>query len=265
MRKISIIFLVYLFLNLFGCQREHQEGILKVGTLAGPETDLMEVAKDVAKNKYHLIIKIIEFSDYAIPNQALADGSIDANVFQHEPYLQQTNHVRGYDLVSVGKTFIYPMGIYSRKVTSLDDIQEKAIVAIPNDPTNEARALLLLEKAGLITLASGKTTDASIMDVKKNPRNLQIKTMNAAQLPRILPDVTLAVINTNYAVPGGLSPKEDALYLEDKDSEYANLIVVRAKEAKTVDIENLVQSIQSPEVALAAQRIFRDQALQAWS
>lgn len=264
MKKITLIFLVCTFLNTVGCQSSNQDGILKVGTIAGPETDLMVVAQQVAKEKYDLDIKIVEFSDYAIPNQALADGSIDANVFQHEPYLQMTNSAKGYNLVSIGKTFIYPMGIYSNKIGSLDEMSEKSLVGIPNDPTNEARALLLLQKAHLITLASGKTTTASVMDIKENPKHLKIKTMNAAQLPRALPDLTAAVINTTYAISSGLSPNKDAIYLEDQDSDYANIIVVRESDVQDPNIKKLARSIQSPEVEQAAGKLFHGQALVAW-
>lgn len=260
----KLVAVVLTFCCLVGCQDKGSDNRLKVGTISGPETDLMVVAKKVAKDQYNLDIKIVEFSDFAIPNAALADGSINANVFQHLPYLEQANADRGYNLISVGKTFIYPMGIYAKKLHSMDDIPNGATIAIPNDPTNEARALLLLQKAGLITLKSGKGAKASAMDIAGNPKKLKIKPLNAAQLQRVLPDVDLAVINTNYAVPAGLYPNKDAIYLEGQDSLYANIIVVREQDKDNPKIKELVAAIQSEPVKDKAAELFQQQAIVAW-
>jgi D-methionine transport system substrate-binding protein len=199
-----------------------------------------------------------------MPNTALNDGSIDANMFQHKPYLNEIVKTRHYNLVAIGKTFIYPMGIYSRKYISLQKVPVNAIVAIPNDPSNEARALLLLSKAGLIQLRSGANIRATTMDVTSNPKNLQIKVLDAAQLPRVLPDVDLAVINTNYAIPANLTPTKDALFIEDASSPYANIVVVRKKDKNDPRFKQLLSALHSKDVLLEAERLFKGQAIPAW-
>jgi len=250
-------------LALLGCQQKDKETLL-VGTIAGPETQLMQVAKKVAHAKYGLNIKIVEFQDYATPNVVLNDGRIDANVFQHQPYLDEVIKARGYQLVAVGKTFVYPVGIYSLSIKNINDVPQHAKVTLPNDPSNNARALLLLQKAGLIKLDPGKGLMVSQQDIKDNPKQLEFIEMDAAQLPRTLQDVSLAVINTNYAVAAGLMPSKDALFLEDKNSPYANLIVTRISEKDDPRIQQLVEALHSQEVVDEANKLFEHQAIPAW-
>lgn len=237
---------------------------IRVGTIAGPETELMEVAKNVAAAKYGLNVDIVQFTDYVLPNQALADGSIDANMYQHLPYLEETIAAKGYQLTSIGKTFIYPMGIYSNKITHLNELKTGAIVAIPNDPSNEARALLLLEKAGLIKLKSGNGLKATPNDIVENPKQIQIKELDAAQLPRVLKDVDLAAINTNYAMVVGLLPSRNGLFIENNDSPYANIVVVRSAEKDNPKFTKLMDALHSPEVIARAKKLFQGQAIPAW-
>ena len=259
--KKNIFLALSLVLSLVGCGRSDT---LKVGTISGPETELMETAKDVLKSKYDMPLDIVEFSDYSLPNTALQDGAIDANMFQHQPYLDAENKARGYDLITVAKTFIYPMGLYSQKIKSLDALPNKAIVAIPNDPTNEARALLLLQQAGLIKLKNNDLSALTPDAVSSNPKQLQFRELDAAQLPRTLEDVTLAAINTNYAIPAGLIPKRDAIVLESKDSPYANILVVRNKDRDNPKIKKLILALQSDQVKNKAKTLFKDQAIIAW-
>lgn len=261
--RIKILFLVLFALLFTACQQQDKNTLL-VGTIAGPETELMETAKQVAKEKYGLTIKIIEFTDYIEPNTALNDHSIDANMFQHQPYLTQQIKDRHYKLIAVGKTFVYPMGIYSKKIKTLTEISDKGIVAIPNDPSNEGRALLLLQKTALIQLKPSVGLFATPMDIQKNPKHLQFKELDAAQLARSLADVDIAMINTNYAIPAGLSPTKDAIFYEGSDSPYANIIVVREDEANNSNIKELVQAIQSSAVLKKAEEIFKGQAIPAW-
>lgn len=237
---------------------------LKIGTIAGPESQLMEVAKQVAKEKYGLNLKIIEFTDYVEPNTALNDGSIDANMFQHQPYLDQQIKDRHYKLITIGKTFIYPMGAYSNKIKNLKDLKDGALIALPNDPSNEGRSLLLLEKAGLISLNKSAGLYATPANIENNPKKLTFKELDAAQIARSLPDVDLAVINSNYAIPAGLSPMKDAIFHEGNDSLYANIIVIRSDEINDPRMKQLVASIQSAEVLKAAKQIFNNQAIPAW-
>lgn len=253
-----------LFALLFGlssCSNESAETIT-VGTIAGPENDLVIVAQQVAKDKYNLPIKIIEFSDYNLPNEALQDGSLDVNVYQHQPYLNEAKKAHGYDLEAIGKTFVYPMAIYSRKHKSLSEIPDNAIIAVPNDPSNEARALLLLKNAGLVTLKDNK--NSSVDDILDNPKHLRFKELDAAQLPRVLPDVDAAVINTTFALPAGLTPAKDALFVEDKDSPYANIIVIRTDSKKKKQLELFVKALNSNEVREKAKSMFGDAAIVAW-
>jgi D-methionine transport system substrate-binding protein len=265
MKKI-LGFLVILGLawGLLGCHSKSKNAILTVGAMSGPESELVKVAKQVAQEKYNLPIQIVTFDSYTIPNVALAEGSIDVNVFQHLPFLKAQIEARGYPLVAVGKTFIYPMALYSKHMTSLANLSKGAEIAIPNDPSNEGRALLLLEKAGLIKLKAGVGFEATPEDIMSNPRQLKMITLAAAQLPRALDDVSVAAINTNYAELIGLSVKKDALFRESADSPYANLIVVRKGDQDNPKIKTFVKAMQSPEVKAAAKKWFGDGAVQAW-
>lgn len=220
---------------------------IKVGVTAGPHAQILEAVKPIAA-KDGLDIQILEFTDYVIPNQALAGGDLDANSFQHQPYLDNQVKDRGFDLVSVGKTVVYPIGIYSKKVKSLDELQSGAKVAIPNDPTNGGRVLLLLQAKGLIKLKDGGTLKASPIDIVENPKKLEIVELDAAQLPRSLDDVTVAAINTNFALEAGIDPVKDAIAREAADSPYANVIAVRKADKDKPWVAKLVKAYQSPEV-----------------
>jgi len=260
--KFGLILLLGL---LLGC-KEQDDGktTLKVGTISGPETRLMQVAKHVAKEKFGLNIAVIEFNDYLMPNTALADNSINANMFQHEPYLKAASAAKGYDFAIVGKTFVYPMGLYSSKHQHLEDLPSNAKIAIPNDPSNEARALLLLEKAGLIKLNSAAKTNVTTQDIEQNPKKLIIQELDAAQLPRTLSDVDLAAINTNYAMVAGFIPSRDALFIEDKHSPYANIVVVRNKDKNDARFKQLVEALHSQDVIATADQLFHGEAIPAW-
>ena len=262
MKKILLSVLVVLgVLSFAACSKKEDPNTVSVGTIAGPETELMQVAKQVAKQKYGLNVKIVTFTDYTMPNQALADGNIDVNEFQHLPFLEAQVKAHGYDLVPVGKTFLYPMALYSKKVKTLSALQDGAKIAIPNDPSNEARALLLLQKAKLITLKSNVSINATPNDIAKNPKHFEFVELDAAQLPRSLGDVSLAVINTNYAIPAGLSPSKDALFEESTDSPYVNIFVARKDDQNAKKVQELVQAFQSEAVVAAAKKIFGDGAI----
>lgn len=225
----------------------------------------MEVAQKVALKRYGLHVKIVAFSDYNTPNVALNDGSLDSNMFQDIPYLIPQIKQRGYHIVSVGKTFIYPMGIYSKKISKLSQLKDNAKVALANDPSNEARGLLLLQKAKLIKLKPGATFNATPVDVVKNTKHLQFVELDAAQLPRSLSDVSIATINTNYAVPAGLSPAKDALFEEGSDSPYANIVAARTDNENDSRVKQLVEALHSKPVLAAAKKLFGEGgAIPAW-
>lgn len=237
---------------------------ISVGTIAGPETELMETAKQVAKDKFGLDVKIVEFNDYVTPNVALADGQIDSNAFQHQPYLDRMINDRGFKLIAAGNTFVYPIGGYSDKYKDISELPEGATIAVPNDPSNEGRTLLLLEKHGLIKLKDSSNLEASILDIAENPKNFQFKEIEAPQLPRVLPEVDLAFINSTFAVPAGLIPGKDSVIVEDKDSPYVNLIVVRAGDENKEEVKQLVEAFQSDEVEAKALELFKGGAVQGW-
>ena len=262
-KSFFVIATVFLF-GLTGCSQPKNPSDIRVGTISGPETKLVEAAKETAQKQYGINIKIVEFSDYSMPNAALNEGSLDANVFQHSPYLESAIKNKHYDLVVIGKTFIYPVGIYSKTLKNVNQIQNGAKVAIPNDPSNEARALLLLEKTGLIKLKKGIDTNATYLDIVSNPKKLDIKELDAAELPRTLDDVALAVINSNYAVAAGLSPEKNAIFLEDSHSPYANIIVVRKQDENNPKLKALVASLHSEPVLKASKELFNGGAIPAW-
>ena len=249
MKKIALALLAALIIPAaaFAAGKE-----IKVGVTPFPHKDLMNVVKElVAKDGYDL--KIVEFTDYVTPNTALAEKALDANFFQHIPYLENTNKERGYDLVWVAKIHIEPLGLYSKKIKKIDELKNGAQIAIPNDATNCARALRLLEKSGLIKVKAGELVTAK--DITENPKNLKIRELDAAQLPRTLQDVDAAVINTNFAGEAGLIPARDALAMEGSESPYANIIVVRAADKDSPKAKALVKAVQSPEVKAYIEKV----------
>lgn len=261
MRKLII---AVICLILMACSQQRDDHHLRVGTMAGPETELMQVAKQVAEKEYGLTIEMVEFSDYPMPNRALHEGSLDANMMQHQPYLTASMNDHGYQLMALGKTYIYPMAIYSKKIKSLQDMPVKAKIAIPNDPSNEARALLLLEKANLIRLKANVDIKATTLDIIDNPKQIKFIEIDAAQLPRALNDVSAAVINTNYAIPAGLSLSKDSLFSEDQSSKFANILVIRTQDKNKLQLQQLLTALQSPAVQDKAKHLFGDAAIKAF-
>jgi D-methionine transport system substrate-binding protein len=248
----------------FAMQSAHaQDKPLKVGVTAGPHAQIFEVVKQEAA-KQGLQIQVIEFSDYVQPNAALAVGDLDANSYQHQPYLDNANADRGYKLVSIAKTVIFPIGIYSKKVKSLDDLKEGARIGIPNDPTNGGRALLLLESRGLIQLRQGAGLKATPLDVASNPKKLRFIELDAAQLPRSLDDTDASAVNTNFALEAGLDPKKDAIAQEAPDSPYANVLVVREKDKNRPDFAKLVAAYHSQAVKDFIVTKYKGAVIAAW-
>jgi D-methionine transport system substrate-binding protein len=264
----KIIFLLFVFsalLLMTACNKKDRSHSIRVGTIAGPETQLMSTAKEVAEKRYGLKIEIITFNDYTMPNIALSEGSLDANVFQHQAYLDESIAEHHFHLSAIGKTFIYPMAIYSKKINKLAVIHSEAVVTIPNDPSNETRALLLLQDAHLIKLRTMTKPNLSLQDIASNPLHLKIKELDAALLTRTLEDAELSVINANYAVLIGLLPDKNGLFSEPATSPYANLIVVRSEEANRPVFKQLEEVLHSKEVQNAAKEIFQGTAIPAWN
>lgn len=258
MKKVGILLATALLtVGLLGCgsvskdtatvkdnKGEDKKEIIVGSTPVPHEEILKEVAKVLEKDGYKLTVKV--FTDYQIPNRALSEGEIDANFFQHEPFLKNQVKEKNYDLVSTAKVHIEPMGLYSKKVKNLKDIKDGAEIAIPNDPTNCDRALKVLENAKLIKVKQGDLITK--IDITENKKNLKITEIDAAQLPRVISDIDAAVINTNFAVEAGLNPLKDALCIEAKDSPYANLIAVRSCDKDKPFVKELTKALNSPEV-----------------
>jgi D-methionine transport system substrate-binding protein len=226
------------------------DAVLKIGTMSGPDAQIWtEVTKVAARDG--LKLKVIEFNDYVQPNAALDAGDLDANGFQHQPFLDSQIKQRGYKIVNVGLTYVSPMGFYSKKLKSLKDLPQGAKVGIQNDPSNGNRALLLLQKYGVIKLKAGAGTNgsnATPLDIAENPKKIKLVELDAAQLPRTLSDLDAASINTDYAVKAGLSPVKDAIAIEDLKGPYANLIAVREQDRSKPWVKKLVAAYESPEV-----------------
>ena len=222
---------------------------LKVGASPVPHAEILRYIQENLAAKEGLEISIVEFTDYVQPNLALAEGQIDANFFQHAPYMEDFANEHQLDLAVAAEVHIEPLGIYSKKIQSLDEVQDGAVVAIPNDATNSGRALHLLEANGLIKLKDSASVTATVQDIVENPKNLQIKELEAAQLPRSLDDTTISVINGNYAIEAGFTPSEDALALESgENNPYANILAVAKGRENDPGIVKLVKLLNSPEV-----------------
>ncbi|MCX5556253.1 MetQ/NlpA family ABC transporter substrate-binding protein [Streptomyces sp. NBC_00038] len=222
---------------------------LVVGATAVPAGEVLSYIKKDLAEKAGLDLEIQEFTDYVLPNTALQEGSLDANLYQNQPFLDDFNKSKGTDLVSVVKPYLPPMGVYSKKVEDVTELADGATVAVPNDVTNEGRALKLLASKGVITLKEGAGTTASPEDITANPKHLKFKELEPAQLPRSLDDVAVAVINNNYAQDAGLSPATDAILLESaKDNPYANLLAVKKGNEDDPRVKKLAELLTSPEV-----------------
>jgi len=266
----TLLTLFAVILTTAGCNRKAEKDNdphhIKVGIAAGPEYEVAQIAQKVAKEKYGLEVELISFNDYVIPNEALEHGDIDINVFQHKPYLDEQVKQRGYKLAIVGNTFVYPIAGYSKKIKSLTELKPEDTVVIPNDPTNGGRSLLLLQKYGLIKLKDGVGLLPKVIDIIENPKKLKILELEAPQLPRTLDDqnVTLAIINNNFAATVGLIATRDGILVEDKESPYVNLIVAREDNKNEEKVKNYIKAYQSKEVEEAAIRIFKGGAIKGW-
>lgn len=266
LRKFVVSFLacsiaLSLAVGLSGCGAQKQgpvkEGSIVVGASPSPHAQILEaVSEQLAQKGYQLEIK--EFTDYIMPNTALEDGELDANFFQHQPYLTDFNEKNGTKLVSAAAIHFEPLGIYGGKTADLADLPEGAQIAVPNDTTNEARALWLLQAQGIIEVDEQAGLEATKQDITSNPKNVEIVEMEAAQLPRALADVDFAVINGNYAVAAEIA--DQVLVTEDKDSEaakqYANIVAVREGDENRENIKALVEALQSDEVKAYIEETF---------
>lgn len=251
-KQIAFLFVLTAITLIFtGCGKASDSKTLKVGASITPHAEILRVAGEILAEEGYTL-DIVEYDDYILPNTATQNGELIANYFQHEPYLIDFNAENKTNLVSVAAIHYEPFGIYPGKTKTLEDLPDGATIAIPNDGTNEARALYLLEAQGLIKLKEGIGFTATILDIESNPKNLVIKEIAAAQIPRALDDVDLGVINGNYALQAGLNVEVDALAYEDKDSEaaqtYANIVAVKEGNEDNEGIQALIKALKSEKV-----------------
>jgi D-methionine transport system substrate-binding protein len=260
MKKKSILSIVLagvLTFGLAGCGNASNTGnadskndkVIKIGVTPKPHEEIVNIAKPLLEKEGYTV-EITEFNDYVQPNTAVSEGELDANFFQHMPYLKEQNESKGLHLVSVGAIHLEPMGLYSNKIKSLAELKDGATIAVPNDPSNEARALKLLAGKGIIKIAEGELVTPK--DITENPKNLKFTELEAAAIPRAIADVDAAVINGNYAIEAKFNPAKDAIIIEDKDSEaakpYANIVVVKEGNENKEKIKALMKAMTSPEV-----------------
>ncbi len=250
MKKTFVTILALLLaLSLFAAGTKEQSGgkTIVVGATPEPHAAFLNLVVDeLAAAGYTL--KVREFTDYVTPNEALESGELDANFFQHIPYLESFNRERGYHLANAGGIHVEPFALYSKKHASIAALPAGATIAIPNDPTNEGRALLLLESAGLLTLRANAGLEATPLDIASNPKNLKFREIEAASLPRVLSDVDAAIINGNYAIPAGLVATRDGLLVEGADSPYVNVVAVKEGRQNDAAIVALVKALKGEKV-----------------
>ena len=224
---------------------EEKQTVIKVGATPVPHSEILEAVKPLLKAKGY-DLEIVEFTDYVTPNIAVNEGELDANFFQHLPYLEEFNKNKNTDLVKTVNVHLEPMGVYSHKIKNLSELEDGATIAVPNDPTNESRALDILVKQGLLKFK--EVEFKTVVDIIENPKNLKIEELDAPQLPRVLDEVSAAIINTNYALSANLNPMKDALVIESKDSPYANIVVVKRGNENKDAIKALNEAINSEEI-----------------
>jgi D-methionine transport system substrate-binding protein len=263
--KSCLMIITVLLSQACGNSVKNNSDRIKVGVMIGPEYEVAKAAQKVAKEKFALNVELIQFNDYIMPNTALHQKDIDANVFQNRPFLEEQSKQRGYKFVILGNTFVYPIAAYSRKIKKPEELKDGSTIVIPNDITNGGRSLLLLENAGLIKLKPGVGYTPRLVDIEDNPHNFHILELEAPQLTRALDDakVSLAVINNSFAVKVGLF-LTDGVIVEDKESPYVNLIVSREDNRNDERLKKFVESYQSDEVLAVAKKEFKDGAIKGW-
>lgn len=247
MKKILLVGLVVALFGLFSCSPAKEDLTIKVGATPVPHAELLNLVIDDLKDQ-GITLEVVEFTDYVTPNLALSDGEIDANFFQHQPYLDEFAGERNLDLSSIGSVHVEPLGLYSKKFTSAADLPEGAEIAIPSDSVNGGRALLLLASHGLIELKEDAGLKATEDDITVNSKNFKFVPVEAAQLPRVLEDLDASIINGNYALEAELNPSKDALLLEGSQSPYTNIVVVRTGEENNEALQALIKALQSDEI-----------------
>ena len=259
MKKMLAAFLAFLMAGLVPA---FAGAPLRVGSTVGPYAQIMDYVATLAA-KQGLPVKVIEFNDYALPNEAMRNGDLDVSMFQTRPYLDNAVKSRGYDIVPMEPAIIVPMGIYSHKIKALSELKDGDTLAIPNDPSNGARGLLLMQQAGLITLRDGAATTASVADIVANPRHLKIRELDAAQVPRSLDDMAAAAVNMSYALPAGIDPRT-ALAMEGRETPFSLIWTAPSKSVDDPRIRKLIAIYRSPDVKAFILQKFNGSVIPNW-
>lgn len=270
--SISVLLLISILAACGGSDssgsKEEAEGLLSdgklvVGVTAGPHEQITEKVKELAAEE-DLEIEVKVFTDYVMPNVALDEKEIDMNSFQTEPFFEAMKEDRNLDLVKVGDTVTFPMGIYSTAVKGIEELEDGAKIGLPSDPTNSGRALLLFEKAGLLKLDPEKGLNSTVRDIVENPNNYEFIELDSAQIARQLDELDAAAINTNFAMEAGFVPSKDAIFIESKDSPFANLVAVRAENKDDEAIQKFLDLYHSDEVKAYIEETFEGSIIPSW-
>lgn len=269
MKKLALFFAIIAGFLIIGCgdsadstNKSSNLVTIKVGATPNPHARILENIKDDLKNN-GIDLQIVEFSDYVLPNISLNDGELDANFHQHQPYLDKLAEDKKLDLQSIAKIHIEPLGFYSKKIQEISALKDSSVIAIPNDPSNGGRALILLHNNGLIKLKDSSNLYATEIDIIENPKKLKIKPVDAAMLPKVIEDVDAAVINGNYALQAGMSAKE-AIFLEDSRSPYANILVVRSKDIDNPNLLKLKNALTSQKTKTFLEETYKGEVVPAF-
>jgi outer membrane lipoprotein 2 len=264
MKKILLVLVTALFLVACGNSdksaknsetKETQK--LKVAATPVPAGEILNVVKDDLK-KEGIELEIVEFNDYVQPNKVLQSKEVDANLFQHTPYMENFGKKNGFEMTAVGKIYLPTLALYSKKIKNINELKNGDTILLPNDPTNLARSLILLDKAGIIKLTDNKNVEATLKDIASNPKNIKFEELSAEQLPPRLPEVAASIVNSSFALNAGLSYKEDGLVKEDKDSPYANVLATLKGNENDPRIQKLLKALQSEKVKKYMEEKYKD-------
>ena len=264
MKKILLVLIAALFLMACGnpdkaAKNSENKKVqkLKVAATPVPAGEILNVVKDDLR-KEGIELEIVEFNDYVQPNKVLQSKEVDANFFQHIPYMENFGKKNGFEMVAVGKVYLPTLALYSKKIKSINDLKNGYNILLTNDPTNLARSLILLDKGGIIKLSDNKNTEATLKDIVSNPKNIKFEELSAEQLPPRLPEVAASIVNSSFALNAGLSYKDDGLLKEDKDSPYANVLATLKGNENDPKIQKLLKALQSEKVKKYMEEKYKD-------
>ncbi|WP_154905602.1 MetQ/NlpA family ABC transporter substrate-binding protein [Klebsiella michiganensis] len=265
MKKMFSAVLIAASVTLLSACSPDEDNKIKVAINTGPDEAIWKVVEQVAKEKYNLDVEVISFNDYVLPNEALNNKDVDANAFQTLPYLEAQSKERGYKFAIVGKTFVFPIAAYSKKIKNISELPDGATISISNETTTLGRSLLL-QAQGLIKLKEGTGYLPTTLDIIDNPKQLKIVEVDTPQLTRTLddPNVALSIINTNFSAQAGLSAARDGLFMEGPDSPYVNAIVAREDNKDSKKVQELKEAFQTQQVADKAAEVYKGDAIKGW-